>query len=463
MHAADRTVHIFEHHGSWYAFDPVTVRLAFLEPDEASFLKACQKNVFGVGSSLGWESSRIEKVVESLFRKGLLSYSESDSDSGAESKFEPAPENPPTDRVEVLVNASQVCNLACTYCFAHQGKFGYNEDRVLKLSPNHAQRLVDVLPEALPWAKEFCIHFYGGEPLLNVEAMRTAVKAAREYDNLFTFAITTNGTIVTDEVFSLLREGHFSIVLSVDGPAHIHDSMRRTAQGGPTHAMVMEFLHQLRQPPRVPVRGSAVVRKGWTLREAERYLHSLDVDLIKAQAVRLPEDNPLMLNKKEREEYINHLGEVADAVIAGLQKGIPPKDDRFNQRVLQVLKGTKRTSFCGAAQWSFGVAADGTVLPCVLVAGMPDTVLGHLDDPPSTWVEQGKIWAETHGPRTECESCWALPLCGGGCPAMLNVCGEDECVLTRAHCELSLSIYGAFRDSLVDLLWLAGIGDRHEP
>ncbi len=440
-------VHVFENRGTLYAFNPKAVRLVQLEPDEASFLRACHNPTVDAGSSLGWEPSHTQKVREGLFRKGLFSSSQ------------PAFISPP-DKVEILVNASQTCNLACRYCFVDRGKFSYNDDRVLMLSPRHAKRIIDTLPEGLPWVREFCIHFYGGEPLLNLEAMRKAVEAAREYDDLFTFAITTNGTITTEEAISLLKEGRFSVVLSIDGPACVHDSMRVTGEGEPTHGKVMEFLHLLRQA-RLSVRGSSVVRKGWTLKEAEAYLHSLDVDLIKAQAVRLPQDHPLMLNEKERKDYTEHLADIADYVISSLRMGKAPRDDRFNQRVLQILKGVRRESFCGAAEWSFGIAADGTVLPCVLMAGIPGTVLGHIDEPPRTWVEQGKAWADAHGPREECEACWAEPLCGGGCPAMLNVCGEEECSLTRSNCEMALGIYGAFLDNLVDLLTLAGIPREH--
>lgn len=446
-----RDIHVFEHNGALYGFDPVTVRLRSLEPDEASFLKAFQNtNALDAGSSLGWEPDHTKEVVENLFQKGLLSCSYP----------EPAEKAPPSDRVEVLVNASQICNLACAYCFVDQGKFSYPGKRAEKLSPDHARRLIEVLPEGLPWVEEFCIHFYGGEPLLNLEAMKAAVDAAdaAEGDTRFTFAITTNGTIVTEEAVSLLKKGHFCVVLSMDGPPEVHDAVRRTVKGEPTHARVMKFLQLLRMNPPLSVRGSAVVRKGWTLNQAEKYLNAQDITLIKAQAVRLPLHHPLMLDKKERTEYVNHLGEIADDVINGLQKGKAPRDDRFGHRVLQVLRGTRRTSFCGAGQWTFGVAADGTILPCVLLAGREGMVLGHLDEPPEKWVKRGKAWAEANGPRTECEHCWALPLCGGGCPAMLNICGEDECDLTRANCEKALAIYGAFYpDNLVDLLYLAGL------
>lgn len=445
-----RNIYVFRHHSSWYAFDSATVRLIPVDRDEVSFLEASKVgNTVDVGSSLGWEPSRTEKVIEGLVQKELLS----------NSPPKLADVNPPTDRVEVLVNASHVCNLKCKYCFVDHGKFSYEEKRAEKLSPRHAKRLIEILPQGLPEMKEFSIHFYGGEPLLNLPAIRAAIDAARQVDSVrFTFSVTTNGTVLTDEAMSLLREGCFGVVLSIDGPPHVHDALRVTETGEPSHYRVMEFLHKLKSDPPLHVRGSSVVRKGWTLRKAEAYLNTLDLDTIKAQIVRLPDGHPLALNQKEREEYITHLTEVADTTITEVKKGKAPRDDRFNGKVLQLLQGTRRITFCGAGKWTFGVAADGTVFPCVLVAGRTDMVLGHLDEPPRTWVERGKAWADANGPRDECKTCWALPLCGGGCPAMLNICGEDECEITRANCELALAIYGAFYpDRLADLLVLAGI------
>ncbi len=445
-----RNIHVFRHHDSLYAFDSTAVRLLPVDRDEASFLKALKSHdVLDVGSSLGWEHSRTEKVVETLFQKELLS----------DSFPRPANANPPTDRVEVLVNASQVCNLKCKYCFVDQGRFSFEKKWIEKLSPRHARRLVEVLPEGLPDMKEFSIHFYGGEPLLNLAAMRAAFDAACQAENVrFTFSVTTNGTVLTDEAISLLREGNFGVVLSVDGPPNVHDAVRITENGEPSHHRVMKFLEKLRLAPPLHVRGSSVVRKGWTLREAEAYLNTLDLDAIKAQIVRLPDGHPLALDQEKRKTYIAHLGEVADATIEEVKRGRAPRDDRFNGKVLQLLQGTRRNTFCGAGEWTFGVASDGTVYPCVLVAGRADMVLGHLDESPEKWVEQGKIWADANGPREECRKCWALPLCGGGCPAMLNICGEDECEITRANCEKALAIYGAFYpDRLADLLVLAGI------
>jgi uncharacterized protein len=251
-----------------------------------------------------------------------------------------------------------------------------------------------------------------------------------------------------------LKRGRFSVILSIDGPPQIHNTLRKTHNGQPTHALVLKFLKLLKKEG-IFVRGSSVVRRGWSLQEAISYLDSLPVDLIKAQAVRLPPEHPLSLSPIEREQYFEDLKVLARSIIQGLRKRTYIRDDRFDSRVIQILGRIRRTSFCGAGRSVFGLAADGTVLPCALLAGFADADLGQIDES-IDWAQKGRVWAESHGPRTECKKCWALPLCGGGCPAMLSVCGEDECDMVRANCEAALEIYGAFLKRPSDLLLLLG-------
>lgn len=360
---------------------------------------------------------------------------------------------PPSREVEVLVNAAHSCNLACEYCFVGRGRFQYSQANGRSLEPRLAEKLIEVLPRALPDVDQYCIHFYGGEPLLNVNALRAAVEAAERSSHRFRFAVTTNGTVFEPEVFALLRRAGFGVILSIDGPPSVHDELRRTADGRPTHALVLKFLKRLKREG-IFVRGSSVVRRGWPLGRALAYLDSLPVDLMKAQVVRLPNENPLSLTAAERTRYVADLKALAGTVIDGIRRGDCPKDDRFNTRVLQVLSGTTRTAFCGAGRSVFGLAADGTVLPCALLAGFDTADLGPIDEP-DLWVQRGRDWSLGHGPRDECRECWALPLCGGGCPAMLSVCGDGECDLIRATCEAALGIYGAFVNRPADLMVLA--------
>lgn len=346
------------------------------------------------------------------------------------------------------------CGLACSYCFVRRrGLTAAGGAMTVAL----AGRVVDALDAGLPHVETICIHLYGGEPLLNLPALEAMLARARaKPPRRFSFAITTSGVGATHRALELLAAGRFQVVLSIDGPAAVHDECRRTADGRPTHAAALRFLAALCERGGCRVRGSAVVRAGWRLAEAEAYLRSLPVDVIKAQAVRLPAGAPYTLGAAERKVYLEDLEAVGRQVIAELEAGRPPMDDRFSSRVLQLLRGGARAAFCGAGLTAFGVAPDGAVLPCVLMDPAAAR-LGHVSDDPASWAAAGRRWRSRRRRRAGCRRCAALPLCGGGCPALMPVCGEDECELVRKNCQVAAQIFERFRDDPQRLLALAGI------
>jgi uncharacterized protein len=357
-------------------------------------------------------------------------------------------------RAEVLVATTWQCNLRCSYCFIRQCSLSQGNRN---MSPALATRVVDALDEGLSHVESICIHFYGGEPLANLSAMEAMLKRAHERNpERFSFAITTNGTYLSRAIIDLLQAGNFQVVLSIDGPAEIHDECRRTAEGAPTHARVMHFLETLRSRTTCRVRASAVVRSGWRLSQATDYLRGLPVDVIKAQAVRGPGGTPYTLTESEKQSYLEDLESVGRQVIAELEAGREPKDDRFSNRVLQLLTGDRRQAFCGAGYTNFGITPSGDVVPCVLLE--PEgCLLGHVDDAPEVWVNAGYRWRESRPLRPECKACPSFHLCGGGCPAMMPVCGADECDITRKNCEVAVNIYEHFRSNPEALLALVGI------
>jgi uncharacterized protein len=357
-------------------------------------------------------------------------------------------------RSDVLVATTWRCNLRCSYCFVRESGLTRNREN---LSSRAAVRLVDALDEGLPEIESICLHLYGGEPLLNLSAIEALVnRAAQKPSGRFAFAITTNGTLLSPVALDLLRGGNFEVILSIDGPALIHDECRRTVEGGPTHARVMEFLAALRSETDCRIRGSAVVRSGWSLSQAVNYLLSLPVDVIKAQLVRSPPGFPYALSESEQKDYLNDLEAIGCYTIGELELGRRPRDDRFSSRVLQLLAGMERHSFCRAGDTSFGITPTGEVLPCVLME--PGTnKLGHIYDDPQVWRQAGRRWLKLHPRKEECSSCGAQPLCGGGCPALLPICGPNECVFVRKNCEIATTIHNHFRDSPEALLGLVGI------
>jgi radical SAM protein with 4Fe4S-binding SPASM domain len=116
---------------------------------------------------------------------------------------------------------------------------------------------------------------------------------------------------------------------------------------------------------------------------------------------------------------------------------------------------TGRVSFCAAGDQSIGVTPAGWIVPCVLIEEAD--VLGHVGDDPGKWIEAGRRWLRSRKLRSECQACDHLPMCGGGCPAIMPVCGIGECEFIRRQCDLAVEIYENFEDRPQALLGLVGI------
>jgi uncharacterized protein len=138
-------------------------------------------------------------------------------------------------RMRTLIELTEKCNLACAYCTFRGGFVDH---------PVHAGCTIpkDLLELALLAAvksgrdlEELSIGFYGGEPLMEFELMRHAVSFMQcaAGGKPVRFSITTNGTLITHEIASFLRNNHFTILLSLDGPQQLHDHYRlmRNGQG----------------------------------------------------------------------------------------------------------------------------------------------------------------------------------------------------------------------------------------
>ena len=355
-------------------------------------------------------------------------------------------------RVELLIATTWDCNLQCAYCFV--GRRGLKKD-VEPMSPLTAMHLVDVFDEEFSDAETVCLHFYGGEPFCNVPAMRAMVdRAMSKKKGKFVFAVTTNGVAATPDVIDLLDRANFGVVVSIDGPAEIHNQCRVDAEGNPTHDHVVRFLQTLRKKTACRVRGSAVVRSGWPLFQAAGYLKSLDVDTIKSQAVRTVCPTAYSLNDQERQAYLDDLETLGSQIIEDIRQERFPRDDRFTSRIFQLVKNERRERFCGAGMTMFGITPDAEVLPCILLEADHNS-LGSAYD--RSFRDAGRHWAQSRPVKKECADCSADPLCGGGCPAMLPFCGDSECDIVRKNCDVARMIFREFENEPEKLLVLVGM------
>ena len=172
------------------------------------------------------------------------------------------------------------CNLACSYCYylgadARRGARpgGAMEERLLE---RFVREYIESQPEGIP---ELNFVWQGGEPALaGLAFYRKAVAFQRRFSRpglAVTNSFQTNGTLLDGDWAAFFRDEGFLVGLSIDGPAELHDAVRRGPQGG-SHAAALRGLEALLragvETNLLAVLGSAGAERGASL---YRYLAGL--------------------------------------------------------------------------------------------------------------------------------------------------------------------------------------------
>lgn len=162
-----------------------------------------------------------------------------------------------TDKVELwarhevsqlILQVTQSCNLSCIYCpYANNTDNTYSRSHTGKMmSFETAKKAIDFVCENSDNAEDIFISFYGGEPLIAFPLIKKCVKYAQElFDGKnIQFLITTNATLLTDEMIEFFAVNKFLLTFSVDGPKKIHDKHRVCINGQKTYDLVMDNLRR---------------------------------------------------------------------------------------------------------------------------------------------------------------------------------------------------------------------------
>lgn len=128
------------------------------------------------------------------------------------------------------------CTLRCDYCFVA-------EKRCRRSTWEIVRGAVDFLMTYSGDEAEVNIVFFGGEPLLEFDLMKQgaqyALQSAADRNKKVNFSVTTNGTIMTEEIAMFGKEYGFNYLLSIDGCEDKHDKHRRMADGTGSWKKVM--------------------------------------------------------------------------------------------------------------------------------------------------------------------------------------------------------------------------------
>lgn len=146
----------------------------------------------------------------------------------------------------VILEINQICNLRCAYCYLGEKKNQLMSEQVarhgLEIAFLNAERHKD---------RRIWVDFVGGEALLSFQFLQKLVdfidEEAKKRKLFVIYSMTTNGTIMDDEILLWLIKHSIQLKLSIDGKESIHNKNRKTVSGEGSYQLIKKNLSDFKK------------------------------------------------------------------------------------------------------------------------------------------------------------------------------------------------------------------------
>lgn len=358
----------------------------------------------------------------------------------------------------LCLNIAHDCNIRCGYCFASTGN--YHGGRKL-MSLEVARKAIDFLLETSGSRRRLEVDFFGGEPLLNFDVVKKTIEYGREREKVYGkrigFTMTTNGTLLDDEIIDYVNENMDNVVLSLDGRKQINDRMRKFTTGQGTFDDLLPRIKNFvakRGEKSYYIRGTFTANNldfcNDVLFMADQGFREVSIEPVVAEP-----DKPYALREEHLPLIYSEYERLSREYIKYEEEG---RGFRFYHFLMDLDGGPcvyKRVSACGSGAEYFAVTPDGELYPCHQFVGREDYLIGNLDDGITNKELQRQFSQNTVYHKEKCRSCWAKFYCSGGCQANAAAFNGDlkkpydmECRLQqkRIECAIMIKAYDMLKE-----------------
>ncbi|KVC16229.1 quinohemoprotein amine dehydrogenase maturation protein [Burkholderia diffusa] len=340
----------------------------------------------------------------------------------------------------VVLNVNTGCNLSCTYC--------YKEDLDTpsagrRMDIDTAKASVEMLLKESPDLPRYTVVFFGGEPLSN----RKLIECMVEYCELrfgalgkqVEFVMTTNATLLTEEIVDWLDAHRFGLSVSIDGPRSIHDLNRRTVGGAGTYDVVRRKVEMLLKRYRSrPVGARVTLTSGVTDIEGiwDHLFNELGFAEVGFAPVTSGQLDTFNLKPDELARVFANMKALGrrylDAALESRNIGF----SNLHQLITDLHEGHKKSLPCGAGLKMLAVDHKGDLNLCHRFTGSTLPTFGNVHEGVAQAELNDFLSQRLERSGTGCETCRIRNLCSGGCYHESYARYGDPTHPTYHYCEL---------------------------
>ncbi len=321
----------------------------------------------------------------------------------------------------LCLNIAHDCNLRCSYCFADEGE--YKGCRGL-MTAEIGKKAIDFVLEKSGPRKHIEVDLFGGEPLMAFDTVKEIVEygkvRGKEYGKTIRFTMTTNATLLNDEIMDYLDKNMGNIVLSIDGRKEVNDNVRVRIDGTGSYDSIIPKIKkmvEIRDKSKQYYARGTFTRKNTDFFQDIMHLANQGFDEISIEPVVLPEDSPLSLREEDLPMIFEQYDKLYDEMIKRHKEGNEFKFYHFNIDLQGGPCVYKRISGCGAGHEYVAITPHGDIYPCHQFVGNEKFKMGNLD---SVELDQNIAMEFKNAHiynKPQCRGCWARFYCSGGCQA----------------------------------------------
>jgi uncharacterized protein len=368
-------------------------------------------------SKHGYEPAEIEATIDELEQAEVLT---------SDFSKPPAPivplENFPLQRV--VLNVTNQCNLACTYCYEYSAdRIAQQDGKPKYMAADVAESAVDMLIKESAGREKLHVTFFGGETLLNFPVMKSTVQYAErrmaELQKQIEFSVTTNATLLTEEIVDFLSEHRIGVTVSIDGDQELNDRMRVFHDGRGSYSVIAPRIRNLLKKHRTNSIGARVTLTSQVTDVKKIYRHlttELGFDSVGFSPATASPDRLYHIGSRKMDNILDSFTELAweyrDYAVEDRQHGFTNVSDTLKE----LHTGVSKAYPCGAGVGLLGVGTAGDISLCHRFVDSPVGKMGHVKNGGVDHQTRREFLATHHiGARYDCHTCWARPVCSGGC------------------------------------------------